>query len=215
MFSDLLEDYLQDNTTEIPDYLIDLEKTTFLKALKPQMLSGRIQGRFLSLLSRLKAPSRILEIGTYTGYSALCLAEGLTNDGKLITLEVNDEIEHIYQAFFSRSPYKDQIEVMIGDAEDTIQQRLSHHDKFDIVFIDANKKNYPRYLELCYPLLRDGGLLIADNVLWYEKVVNATINDTETQALREFNQLVKDHNSLHSFILPLRDGLTLAQKKEA
>lgn len=212
MFSELIEEYLQDNSSHIPSYLIDLENQTHRNVLKPQMISGRVQGRLLSVLSKLKNPSRILEIGTFTGYSALCLAEGLTQNGKLISLEVNDELELFHEKHLNQNPLSPKIEVVYCEASEYLMS--TEMEAFDIIFIDANKKSYPKYLELCYPLLNEGGLLLADNVLWYDKVVDNAANDKETVALRNFNRIIRDHPSLHSFILPFRDGLTIAHKKE-
>lgn len=213
MLSELLDEYLDKHVTDIPDYLLELEDETHRSVLRPVMLSGRVQGRLLAFISKLSRPKTILEIGTYTGYSALCMAEGLTKDGQIISLEVNDELSTIQNKYFQKSPYEKSIKVIYGDAAESIKKFTT--EKFDIIFIDANKKSYSEYLELTVPLLNEGGLLLADNVLWYNKVLDPNITDTETTALRTFNQEVTEHSELKSFILPFRDGLTIAQKKEA
>ena len=211
MREDLIEDYVQASANDIPSYLIELEKETFRKALKPKMISGRVQGRLLSFISKLKRPKSILELGTFTGYSALCLAEGLQDKGSLLSLEVNDELETFHEKFIGSSPYSNQIKIKYGDAAESLQELDS--ESFDLIFIDANKKMYPSYLELCNRLLKPGGLLLADNVLWWDKVVNENAKDAETLALREFNRLIHESDLYSSFILPLRDGITIAQKK--
>ncbi|MFK7756155.1 MAG: O-methyltransferase [Flavobacteriales bacterium] len=213
MLSELLDEYLDQHVTDIPDYLLELEDETHRSILRPVMLSGRVQGRLLAFISKLSRPKAILEIGTYTGYSALCMAEGLAKDGQITTLEVNDELSTIQNKYFQKSEYEKNIKVIYGDAAESIKKFTT--EKFDIIFIDANKKSYSEYLELTVPLLNEGGLLLADNVLWYNKVLDPNITDTETTALRTFNQEVTDHPKLKSFILPFRDGLTIAQKKEA
>jgi len=211
MREDLIEDYVQASANDIPSYLIELERETFKKALKPKMISGRVQGRLLSFISKLKKPNRILELGTFTGYSALCLAEGLHEKGSLLSLEVNDELESFHEKFISSSPFSSQINIMYGDAAESMKKL--DPESFDLIFIDANKKMYPTYLDLCTRVLKSGGLLLADNVLWWDKVVNENAKDTETVALREFNKLMQEHDLYSSFILPLRDGITIAQKK--
>lgn len=211
MREDLIEDYVQASANDIPSYLIELERETFKKALKPKMISGRVQGRLLSFISKLKKPNRILELGTFTGYSALCLAEGLHEKGSLLSLEVNDELESFHEKFISSSPFSSQINIMYGDAAESMEKL--DPESFDLIFIDANKKMYPTYLDLCTRVLKSGGLLLADNVLWWDKVVNENAKDTETVALREFNKLMQEHDLYSSFILPLRDGITIAQKK--
>lgn len=211
MREDLIEDYVQASANDIPSYLIELERETFKKALKPKMISGRVQGRLLSFISKLKKPNRILELGTFTGYSALCLAEGLHEKGSLLSLEVNDELEFFHEKFISSSPFSSQINIMYGDAAESMEKL--DPESFDLIFIDANKKMYPTYLDLCTRVLKSGGLLLADNVLWWDKVVNENAKDTETVALREFNKLMQEHDLYSSFILPLRDGITIAQKK--
>jgi caffeoyl-CoA O-methyltransferase len=211
MREDLIEDYVQASANDIPSYLIELEKETFRKALKPKMISGRVQGRLLSFISKLKRPQSILELGTFTGYSALCLAEGLQEKGSLLSLEVNDELETFHEKFIGSSPYSSQINIKYGDAAESMEELGS--ESFDLIFIDANKKMYPTYLELCTRVLNPGGLLLADNVLWWDKVVNENAKDPETVALREFNRLIHESDLYSSFILPLRDGITIAQKK--
>lgn len=211
MREDFIEEYIQESASEVPNYLLDLERETYMKALKPKMISGRVQGRFLSFISKLKQPSQILEVGTFTGYSALCLAEGLEPEGNLLTLEVNDELESFHQKYLSSGEYANQIAVRYGDAVQIIPELPEK--SFDIVFLDANKKMYPDYLHQASRILRSGGILLADNVLWWDKVMDPSVKDPETNALRTFNENIKHSQEFESFILPLRDGITVAQKK--
>ncbi len=170
-----------------------------------------IRDRFLAFISKLLKPQNILELGTFTGYSSLCLAEGLSENGKLLTLEVNDELESFHEKFIKSSNFSEKIDIQYGDAAEILPSL--EKETFDLIFIDANKKMYPQYFELCTRVLKKGGVLLADNVLWWDKVVNEEINDPETLALRKFNQLINESDQFSSFILPLRDGITIAQKK--
>jgi predicted O-methyltransferase YrrM len=172
------------------------------------MLSGHIQGRLLSFLSKLKQPSVILEIGTYTGYSALCLAEGLSKDGKLITIDPNEETNLFAQKFIDRSVYKNQIQLITGQAQSIIPS-LNH--TFDLVFIDADKKNYNLYYDLIIDNVNKGGLIIADNVLWSGKVVDEN-KDSDTQLIHNFNQKIQNDTRVENMLLPVRDGLMIMRK---
>lgn len=174
------------------------------------MLSGHLQGRLLSLMSQLIAPKAILEIGTYTGYSALCLAEGLTGDGVLHTIDRNPELRQLQQKYFDRSQKGQQIVAHLGNALEIIP---TLNEQFDLVFIDADKSNYLNYLTLVTPMLRSGGLLISDNVLWSGKVTqNAADEDLDTKVLQEFNKTLGQHPEYQTVLLPVRDGLSIARK---
>ncbi len=205
-----LFDYVVKHSQAEPDLLAELTRETHLKVLQPRMLSGPLQGRFLSLLSKLIAPKRILEIGTFTGYATLCLAEGLTKEGHLDTLDINEELVDFQRSFFDRSPWGSKILQHTGNALELIPN-LSH--TYDLVFIDADKKNYLNYLDLVLPKLASGGLLLSDNVLWSGKVLEQTQKkDEDTRVLKEYNALLSNHPELETVLLPLRDGLTISRK---
>ncbi|MEZ4901088.1 MAG: O-methyltransferase [Spirosomataceae bacterium] len=205
-----IENYVLAHTAAESDLLAQLNRQTHAKVLQPRMLSGHLQGRLLSLLSGMMRPRRILEIGTYTGYSALCLAEGLAEDGLLTTIDVNEELEDFTRSFFQKSPLSSKINYLIGHAA-TIIPTLT--DTFDMVFIDADKLNYGLYYDLVFDKVRSGGVIIADNVLWSGKVVQTTKKiDKETQALLDFNQKIHQDNCVSHLLLPVRDGLMIAQK---
>ncbi len=200
--------YSEEHSQKEIALLKELNRETNLKVNSPRMLSGHIQGRLLSFLSKMQKPQFILEIGTYTGYSALCLAEGLTGNGKLFTIDPNEETNHFAQQFFNRSEFKNKIELIAGQA-DTIIPTLKQ--TFDIVFIDADKKNYGLYFDLVIDKVNTGGLIIADNVLWSGKVVEP-ISDKETQAIDAFNKKVNNDQRVENILLPVRDGLMLMRK---
>ena len=202
-----VEEYIERHSSQESAILASINRKTHLEVLNPRMLSGHIEGRFLSMLSQMIRPCRILELGTYTGYSALCLAEGLTEDGKLISIEKNDELEDIIRENIALSPLRHKIEVLIGDCKELIP---SLHDKFDIVFIDADKREYSEYLDAVLPIVRKGGWIIADNTLWDGHVVDANYDhDKQTLGLRAFNDKVQADERLKNVMLPLRDGVTL------
>ena len=201
--------YCDQKSSPIPDYLQILERKTHLSTLSPQMMSSSSQGRLLSLLSKLKKPKCILELGTFTGYSALCLAEGLEEDGLLHTFEVVDTYDHIIEFVKKEIPLASKI---IFHKQEALEGISNLDLEVDLVFIDAAKKQYPEYLALVSPLMKKGALLIADNVLWYGKVLDEK-KDQETAVLDHFNTLVSESGDWDAFILPLRDGLTLAIKK--
>lgn len=206
-----LNDYVEKHTENESQLLAELNRQTHLKILQPRMLSGHFQGRLLSLLSHLVQPKRILEIGTYTGYSALCLAEGLTPDGKLITIDCNYELEEFTRSYFEKAGRFGQIDFRIGDALEIIPTLT---ETFDLVFIDADKTNYLNYYKLVLPLVRSGGMIVADNVLWSGKVLEPEKNkDADTQALLEFNAFVHQDDAVQEVLLPVRDGLMLIRKK--
>lgn len=205
-----LEKYLALHTTPESDLLKKLEKETFQKTTQPQMLSGGYQGRLLSLISKLIRPNRILEIGTFTGYATLCLAEGLSKDGKIITIDRNEELMYLPKKYFSESEYSQQIEFRIGNALDVLDEL---NEKFDLVFIDADKSNYINYYEKVLGKMNPGGVILADNVLWYGKVLQETkSNDKDTKILKEFNELTAKDPRVESIILPVRDGISLIRK---
>jgi predicted O-methyltransferase YrrM len=203
--------YCLEHTTAESELLYKINRETHLEVLQPRMLSGNLQGRFLSLISKLLQPKSILELGTYTGYSALCLAEGLSQDGKLITIDKNPELEKRVRAYFNSSPFSNQIEMIIGNAME-ILPKLVHN--FDLIFIDADKENYLNYLKILEPKLKAGNVIIADNVLWSGKVIE-TLNpkDTDTKALLEFNAYIQHSTLYENLLLPVRDGLMILRVK--
>lgn len=206
-----IQEYANLHSQKEPDLLQELNRETWQKVLIPRMLSGAYQGRLLSVLSKLVKPKQILEIGTYTGYSALCLAEGLSADGQLHTIDHNEELASIQQKYFSKSAYKNQIKTYLGEALDTIE---NFRIKFDLAFIDADKVNYPNYFKAIVPKMNSGGLILSDNVLWSGKVLQkADPKDKDTQALQAYNKLVNNDSRVESVLLPIRDGLTLTRVK--
>ena len=205
-----LEQYAGSHTSPESELLARINRETHLEVLQPRMLSGHLQGRVLSLLSSLLQPKRILEIGTYTGYSALCLAEGLPNDGKLITIDVNEELQARVQGYFNDSSYKHQIEYHIGDAMELIP---SLPDMWDLVFIDADKKNYINYYDLVIEHMNPGGIILADNILWSGKVIDPAATDRETELLRRYNDVIHADDRVENILLPIRDGIMVARKK--
>lgn len=209
---DDIADYVNQHVSHIPQYLEELEDETYRRLLKPRMMSGKSQGRFLSFLSHLISPQRILEIGSFSGYGTLCLAEGLASSGIIDSIEVNDELAEMHSRYLAKTPFEKKVNYIYADAKDILD---SLHQKYDIIFLDADKRSYPKYLDFLVSKLNPGGLLMADNVLWYDRVINPQIKDEETEAIRAFNSDVTKHPLLKSFILPVRDGLTIAQKKEA
>lgn len=204
-----VEEYSMLHTTKESELLNKIDRETHLEVLRPRMLSGHFQGRILSMLSKMISPNRILEIGTYTGYSALCLAEGLTEDGKLYTIDINEELEDRVKQYFLESKYNQQIDFVIGDALNLIP-RLN--ESWDIVFIDADKKNYTKYFNMVVASLKPGGYIIADNVLWSGKVVEKDHVDEDTMALRVFNDTLSKDPRFEVVLLPVRDGLLIARK---
>jgi len=204
------EAYCTEFSSPESQLLAEIARYTWTTQNYPRMLSGHLQGRLLSLISRLKSPRHILEIGTFTGYSALCLAEGLPKDGQLLTIEKNPELEEPVRAFFARSPYASQMEIHIGNA----LEKLPFIDFApDLVFLDADKEEYPEYLLACEPIMQPGSILIADNVLWGGKVLHETSPDKETRGIRAFNRMISERPEWDVVMLPIRDGLLVAQKK--
>ncbi len=186
-----------------------IDRETNLKVLMPRMLSGHYQGRVLSMLSKMIGPSRILEIGTFTGYATLCLAEGLTDEGLLYTLDINEELEEMVRNNFAASDYNSQIKYILGDANETIN---ALDEVFDLVFIDADKKNNGTYYDLIFDRVRKGGLIIVDNVLWSGKVLNSN-PDKDTKNITTFNDKILADSRVEKLILPVRDGLFIIRKK--
>lgn len=205
-----IENYALAHTTKENELLSELNRNTWLKVLQPRMLSGHLQGRILSLISLLKQPKKILEIGTYTGYSALCLAEGLASGGQLITIDKNEELEDVAKTYIERSDYAQQIEIKIGDAMEIVPQL--EHD-FDLVFIDADKENYLNYYKALIDGLPSGAIIIADNVLWSGKVIKETAKgDIETENIKAFNDFVQEDKRVNNILMPVRDGLMIINK---
>jgi predicted O-methyltransferase YrrM len=206
-----LDDYCIDHTQKEPELLKALSKETWQKILIPRMLSGHFQGRLLSLISKILAPKSILEIGTYTGYSTLCLAEGLAKDGKIHTIDINEELVDIQQKYFQKSEYREQIISHIGAARDIIPAIKSN---FDLIFIDADKSNYSLYLDLVLPKLNPKAVVLSDNVLWSGKVIDKKADDDDTIALRAYNKKIKEHPDFETILLPVRDGLSISRFKD-
>ena len=203
-----LEAYVAKHSEQEPELLQKLARETHLKVLQPRMLSGAYQGRLLAVLSKLTSPKRILEIGTYTGYSALCLAEGLQADGQIDTIDKDEELTDMQRSYFDASGFGKQIVQHLGNAAEIIP---AIEGTFDFVFIDADKEQYPLYFDLIVDRVRSGGLIIADNVLWSGKVMESA-EDEATQSLQVFNKKVNDDKHVETVILPVRDGLTLLRK---
>ena len=216
-----LAEYIEQHSSPESDALRKITRSTHLELINPRMLSGHVQGRVLSMISQMIQPERILELGTFTGYSALCLAEGLTEKGKLLTIEHNDELEDMIRRNLALSPLGEKIELVIGDAKEELRRLGERREAkgaelFDLVFIDADKKEYCNYLDLVLPLMREGGWILADNTLWDGHIVDPAYDkDRQTVALRAFNDKVMQDERLEKVILPLRDGLTIIRVKRA
>ena len=225
-----LEEYISVHSTPENEVLESIVRDTHIHILNPHMLSGHVQGRVLSMISHMIRPNRILELGTFTGYSALCLAEGLSEDGELVTIEHNDELETTIRRNLAKSPLSSKIRLIIGDAKEILQRKslsakrsvsgavcqrsgLSASAVFDLVFIDADKREYCAYLDLVYPLLPVGGFILADNTLWDGHIIDPAYDkDKQTLGLRAFNDRLAADERFEKVILPLRDGLTLIRK---
>lgn len=204
-----IETYVTNHSEDEPKLLQELSKETWQKVLVPRMLSGHFQGRILSLISKLVNPKNILEIGTYTGYSALCLAEGMQINGALHTIDKNEELAALQKKYFDKSDYKDQIHQHLGNALDVIK---ALNLKFDLVFIDADKSNYSNYFHAIIDKMNAGGVIISDNVLWSGKVIEPIQSkDKDTPALIEYNKLLKNDPRVETVLLPIRDGLTISR----
>lgn len=207
--SEDLENYVTAHSENEPEILQQLNRETHQKILQPRMLSGHFQGRVLSILAKLIQPKNILELGTYTGYSTLCLAEGLHEEGTIDTIDINEELEDIQNKYFELSGKRNQIVQHVGNALDIIPQL---NKKFDLVFIDADKENYINYWNLIVPMMNKGGVILSDNVLWSGKVLEEIKkNDKSTPILIAYNKLVKDDPRVETVLLPIRDGLTVSR----
>ena len=207
--SEELENYVAIHSENEPELLAKLNRETHQKILQPRMLSGHFQGRVLSMFSKIIHPKHILEIGTYTGYAALCLAEGLAAEGTLDTIDINEELVDFQKKYFDASAYKDQIFQHLGNALEIIP---TLNKKFDLVFIDADKENYINYFNMIVPMMNKGGIILSDNVLWSGKILDEVkANDKSTKILLEYNQLLKDDPRVETVLLPIRDGLTVSR----
>ncbi|KGL62400.1 O-methyltransferase [Polaribacter sp. Hel1_85] len=206
-----IDNYVVSHSQQEPKILKELSRETWQKVLNPRMLSGAFQGRVLSMITKLIQPKNILEIGTYTGYSALCLAEGLSSEGKIFTIDKNEELETLQNKYFEKSGYRNQIEQYVGNALEIIPEI---DEKFDLVFIDADKSNYINYFHLIIDKMNSGGIILSDNVLWSGKVVEKLDpKDKDTKVLLEYNKLLNEDDRIETVLLPIRDGLTITRVK--
>jgi predicted O-methyltransferase YrrM len=205
-----IQAYAERFSSPEPEALAALNRETNLKVLYPRMLSGHIQGRMLSMFSKMLRPTKILEIGTYTGYSAICMAEGLAEGGALVTIEFNPELEDIIHKYFKLAGVEDRCRLVIGDA--TVEAEKVE-GPIDLVFLDADKENYVRYFDIVLPKMRSGGVILADNVLWSGRVLDESERDKETQGLRDFVQHVHGCEAVEEVLLPVRDGIMVVMKK--
>ncbi len=206
--SDQLQQYIDDHSMEESDLLKALDRETHQKVLQPRMLSGSYQGRFLALLAKMIGPKKILEVGTYTGYATLCLAEGLTTGGSIDTIDHNEELADMQRRYFDQSPYGSQIVQHLGEAKDILKTLTG---PYDLVFLDADKENYPQYFDLIIDKLETGGILLSDNVLWSGKVLEKA-TDEATSSLQEYNHKINTDVRVETVVLPIRDGLTITRK---
>lgn len=207
-----IEEYALSHTSDEPEILKKLSRETQAKIMFPRMLSGHLQGRFLSLLSQVIRPKRILEIGTYTGYSCICLCEGLPEEGIIHTIEVNEELGGIIMKYFREAGILKKVKLHFGNALEVIP---AIKEEFDLVFIDADKVNYPKYYDLVFPKVKTGGVIIADNILWSGKVLDKDENqDADTKALVAFSKKVQSDERVQNLLLPIRDGLMIIRKRQ-
>lgn len=207
--SDQLQQYIDDHSMEESDLLKALDRETHQKVLQPRMLSGLYQGRLLALLAKMIGPKKILEVGTYTGYATLCMAEGLTTGGSIDTIDHNEELADMQRRYFDQSPYGSQIVQYLGEAKDILTTLAG---PYDLVFLDADKENYPHYFDLIINKLETGGILLSDNVLWSGKVLEKA-TDEATSALQEYNHKINTDVRVETVVLPIRDGLTITRKR--
>lgn len=212
--SKIIQQYAEQHSDIEPDYLYQLNRYTHLNVLKPRMLSGQLQGRFIAMISKLINPQFVLDIGTYTGYSALCLAEGLKPNGKVHTLDNNEELLIFFRDFLSKTPFQNQVEIHCGDANKSILKLNENVAHWDLIWIDADKENYLNYYQNTIDKLRPGGIIMADNVLWSGKIVeDIDKKDKDTLALKEFNDYVMNDVRVSNILLPIRDGIMMIYKK--
>lgn len=208
----LLEEYILSHIDSEPELLKKMTREANVKLLRPRMISGNIQGRLLKMITSMLKPQHILEIGTYTGYSALCIAEGAPASAKVVTIEIDDEMESFIRKYFHASEYAHKIDLKIGDALELMH--TFENNFFDLIFIDANKRDYCLYYGIAFAKLRKGGVILADNTLWNGKVVDHRYeNDDQTKGVVAFNNLIKEDTRIEKVILPIRDGLTIIRKK--
>ena len=207
--SDQLQQYIDDHSMEESDLLKALDRETHQKVLQPRMMSGLYQGRLLALLAKMIGPKKILEVGTYTGYATLCMAEGLTTGGSIDTIDHNEELADMQRRYFDQSPYGSQIIQHLGEAKDILKSLTG---PYDLVFLDADKENYPHYFDLIIDKLEMGGVILSDNVLWSGKVLEKAA-DEATSALQEYNHKINTDVRVESVVLPIRDGLTITRKR--
>ncbi len=205
-----MDRYLENHASAEPEILRKLRRETFLKTTQPHMISGYQQGRLLTIISKILQPKNILEIGTFTGYAALCLAEGLSKDGKLTTLDVNKDLAYLPEKYFAESNFSEQIHFKIQDAKEFLKET---NEVFDLVFIDADKENYAEYFRLIKSKTKSGSVVMFDNVLWYGKVLEENPKQKSTQIIKELNDLVAKDDDFENLILPLRDGVNLLRRK--
>ena len=211
MNNEKLDEYLINHSEKEPEILSDLNRETNQKVLQPRMISGAYQGRLLSIISKIINPKKILEIGTFTGYSTLCLAEGLDKNGQIHTVDINEELYDLQRKYFKKSSFNSNITQHLGNALEIIP-KLDHD--FDLIFLDADKINYPKYLDILIVRLKKGGVLLSDNVLWDGKVLNEiSQKDKSTKAIVEYNKMLNNRTDMDSVILPIRDGITISIKK--
>lgn len=210
MINKKIEEYAEEHSSPEDEVLYDLNRKTHLNVVRPKMLSGHLQGRLLQMISEMLKPQRILEIGTYTAYSTICLGRGLAGDGKIITIEKNPELETMIRDYIAKAGLKDKTILEIGDAMQ-ILPRLE--DSFDLAFIDADKENYIAYYDMIKPKIRKGGYILADNALWYGKVIDPTQEtDRETAGITAFNEYVQEDTDVENLLLPFRDGIMIMKK---
>lgn len=207
-----IEQYILSHIDSEPELLKQMTREAHVKLLRARMISGNVQGRLLKMLTAMMQPKRLLEIGTFTGYSALCLAEGAPDDAKIVTMEIDDELESFILKYFQESEYGDKIELLIGDALQLMDRYEDGY--FDLIFMDANKREYCAYYEKAFNKLRKNGIILTDNTLWNGKVVDKQFHDDEqTRGVMEFNAHIQNDNRIEKVILPIRDGLTIIRKK--
>lgn len=209
-FDHNVDKYIEEHTSPVSDLLNELERQTYVRILRPQMVSGHLQGKVLEMLCRMIRPTKVLELGTFTGYSALCLANGMPQNSILHTIDINDELEDFVCEYLNKSPHKDKIIHHVGDA---LQIVPTLGGEFDLIFIDADKREYPEYYNLAIESVKIGGFIIADDVLWYGKInAEAPTNDRYTQGLQQFNDIVHADPRVENVLFPIRDGLMVMQR---
>ncbi|ODS87803.1 MAG: methyltransferase [Chryseobacterium sp. SCN 40-13] len=204
-----MDRYLEQHASSEPEILKRLRKETYQKTTQPHMISGYQQGRFLTIISKILRPEKILEIGTFTGYATLCLAEGLPKGGVITTLDINEELAYLPKKYFAESEFSQQIDFRIQDAKDFLKET---NETFDLVFIDADKENYVEYFHSIKPKLKSASVVMFDNVLWYGKVLQENPKQKSTQVIRQLNELIAADEDFENLILPLRDGVNLLRK---